>query len=73
MEDEQSPGCYAPVKVNPVGAPPGHPQDSDMGPSDHTGDSDYSNSFKYHTDIIMMLQMLERYCFVGDSDIESGW
>ncbi len=28
----------------------GHPRDSDLGLSDHTGDSDNSNSFRHHSD-----------------------
>ncbi len=38
---------YAPVKVNPGGL---H-QAYDRGPSDHTGDSDRSNSLRCHSDI----------------------
>ncbi len=30
--------------------PPGHPQDSDRGQSDHTGDYTNSNSFQHHPD-----------------------
>ncbi len=40
-----------------------HPQDSHMGLSDHTGDSDNSNSFKHHFDIILTLQMVEIQIF----------
>ncbi len=38
---------YPPVKVNPGegGGGEGHPEDSDIGPSDHTGNSDNNYSF----------------------------
>ncbi len=44
----------APVKVNPC-----YPQDYDRGMSDHTGDSDNSSSFQYHSHIIPTLQIVE--------------
>ncbi len=44
---------YASVKVN-WGA-----QDYDRGMFDRTGDSDNSSSFRYHSDIILTLQMVE--------------
>ncbi len=31
----------------------------DRGPSDHRGDSDNGHSFRYHSNIILTLQMIE--------------
>ncbi len=46
---------YAPVKVSHCSGR----QAYDSGLSDHTGDSDNSNSGQRHSDIILTLQMLE--------------
>ncbi len=51
---------YAPVKVNPVG---GRGQTYDNGLSDHTRDSDNSNSFGYYSYNILTLQMVEIWIF----------
>ncbi len=60
--------CNVHVNVNP-GSPP---QAYDRGLSNHTGDSDNSNSFPYHSDIIWTLQIVDILDLLGeDSDSES--
>ncbi len=48
---------------------PDHPQDSDMGPSDHTRDSDNNSTSQHHSNITNY-----RYIDLlgGDSDSESS-
>ncbi len=61
----------APVKVNLRGRHPRPPQDSDMGLSNHTGDSENSDSFLCYSSIISIrnVDLLGR-----DSDsVESSW
>ncbi len=48
-----------PVKFNPGEHPQGQPQDYARGTSDHTGDSDNSSSFRYHSDVILALQIVD--------------
>ncbi len=56
----------APFKVNPGGTR------HDRRPSDHTGDSDNSNSFHHHSDIILTL--VEIYIFWdGILKLMAGW
>ncbi len=43
--------------------PQGHPQDYDRGTSDYTRDSDKSSSSRYHSDIILTLQMVDILIF----------
>ncbi len=52
------------------GALPGRQQDYDRGTSDHTGDSDNSSSFRYHSDITngRNIDLLG-----GDSVSDSSW
>ncbi len=40
------------------GGDPGHPQDYNRGPSYHTADSDNSNSFRHHSDILALQVIL---------------
>ncbi len=48
---------YKFVKVNPGGGGRGGPQDYDRDTSDYSLDSDNSSTFRYHSDILQMVEI----------------